>query len=74
MTVQVANVEKPLISTARLNEHGNDVNLHVHRPHVVNKATGERSDLRRVGRSYILDLWVWIGADGKAEPDFIRRR
>ena len=72
MTVQVANVRKPLISTAKLNDAGNDVNLHHDKPHIINRATGERSDLRRVGRAYLLDLWVWIDrnqSDGTKKDD-----
>ena len=62
MTVQVAPVTKPLVSTVRLNEAGNDVNLTAVEPHIFNKKTKERTKLRRVGRSYVLDLWVWIGS------------
>ena len=68
MTVQVAPVTKPLVSTVRLNETGNDVNLTAVEPHIYNKKTKERTKLRRVGRSYVLDLWVWIGTS-KAQRD-----
>ena len=60
MVIQVASVRKPLISTAKLNEAGNDVNLHSEKPHILNKDIGQKTDLRRVGRSYLLDLWVWV--------------
>ena len=60
MTVQVAKIRKPLISTIRLNEAGNDVNLHAVKPHVYHKASGEKTMLRREGKAYVMDLWVWV--------------
>ena len=65
MTLQVANVTKPLFSTTRLNDSGNDVNLTATDPHILHKETGERTALRRVGRACLLDLWVWV--DGKKQ-------
>ena len=58
MTVQVAPVRKPLISIARLSDAGNDVNLHADRPHILHKATGERTELRRGCKAYTVDMWV----------------
>ena len=63
MIVQVAPIRKALISTARLNDAGNDVNLHADRPHIIHKATGERTEPKRVGRAYTVDLWVWLSKD-----------
>ena len=60
MTVQVAKIRKPLISTVQLNEAGNDVNLHAIDPHVLHKASGEKTALRREGKSNIMDLWVLL--------------
>ena len=74
MTVQVAEVRKPLISTVKLNDAGNDVNLHADRPHILHKATGERTELRRVGKAYLLDMWVWVSCHGNRAADFSGRR
>ena len=43
MTVQVAPIRKALISMSRLNDAGNDVNLYADKPHIIHKATGERT-------------------------------
>ena len=64
--VQVAPVRKPLISSARLNETGNDVLLTRSRPRIINLKTKEVTMLRRIGRTIVLDLWVWVPA--KAKP------
>ena len=68
MTVQIAKVRKPLISTIRMNEAGNDVNLTCHKPHIINRKSGERTELRRVGKSYLLDMWIWVGGDKQGKP------
>ena len=85
VVVQVADVTKPLISTARLNETGHDVNLTADDPHIYHKKTGQRTKLRRVGRACVLDLWIWVGSEEQKKPkkgddemevdsDFSRRR
>ena len=57
LKVQVARVRKPLLSAAKLNEGGNTVILSETNPRVVNERTGEITKLKRIGRSFLLDLW-----------------
>ena len=57
MTVQIANVRKPLLSVARLNDTGNSVVLG-DQAYIKNKRTGEITMLKRVGRMFYLDLWI----------------
>ena len=54
-TVQVAGVRKPLASTAKLHDAGNDVSLHTGQPHILHKATSERIALTCVGKAYTAD-------------------
>ena len=72
ITFQVAPTRKPLVSIARLNDAGNDVNLHADRPHILHNATGERIELRRVGKAYTVDLSVWMCKDEKPEVAPVR--
>ena len=62
MVVQVADVSRPLLSASRLNDTGNSVELHPDNPRIKNLKTGEESRLRRVGKMFILDLWVEVPA------------
>ena len=48
MTVQVAPVRKPLLSTDRLNDAGNDVMLRMYKPYIKHIKTGEVTDIKRV--------------------------
>ena len=73
MIVQVAPVRKPLLSAAKMNEAGNDVNLAGKNPHILNTKTGEVTKLRREGRTYLLDLWVWTGSKSQGASVFTRR-
>jgi hypothetical protein len=57
---QVAPVRKPLMSVAKMNEAGNDVNLRGDRPHIMNVKTKAITALRREGKTFILDLWIKI--------------
>ena len=70
MTVQVAPVRKPLLSTDRLNDAGNDVMLRKYKPYIKNVKTGEVTDIKRVGRAYTVDMWVWVpkGPGGPRQP------
>jgi hypothetical protein len=75
---QVAPVRKPLMSVAKMNEAGNDVNLTGARPHILNTKTKQITDLRREGKTFILDLWVkHPGADNDlrtaTRPEVISR-
>jgi hypothetical protein len=58
ITFQVAPVRKPLISVAKMADAGNDIFLTADKPHIVNRATGQSTALRREGKTFILDLWV----------------
>ena len=71
MIVQVARISKPLLSVSRLNDTGNAVDLHPDQPTVENLKTGERTALRRVGKTFILDDWVEI-PDEKERSRFTR--
>jgi hypothetical protein len=57
ITFQVAPVRKPLISVAKMADAGNDIFL-TDKPHIINRATGQSTALRREGKTFILDLWV----------------
>ena len=57
-----------------MNDAGNDVNLHAEKPHILHKATGERTDLRRVGKAYLLDMWIWVEGQKSKASGFTRRR
>ena len=63
MVVQIADISRPLLSASRLNDTGNEVILHPERPVVRNLATGEEAALRRVGKTFLLDVWVEIPTD-----------
>jgi hypothetical protein len=65
---QVAPVRKPLMSVAKMNEAGNDVNLRGSNPHILNIKTREVTALRREGKTFILDLWVKIPRALKNKP------
>ena len=58
ITFQVAPVRKPLISVAKMADAGNDIFLTADKPHIVNRAIGQSTALRREGKTFILDLWV----------------
>ena len=69
MVVQVAEISRPLLSAARLNDTGNEVVLHPTRPIIRNLATKEETALRRVGNTFLLDVWVEIPkGEGFARP------
>ncbi len=55
---QVADVTKPLISVVKITEAGNDVILSKSNPRIVNRKTGEVTNLRRESNVFILDMWV----------------
>ena len=59
---QVAPVRKALISAAKMNEAGNDVNLRGDSPHILNLKTNQVTALRKEGKTYVLDLWVKTSA------------
>ena len=45
-------------------------------PHIVNVRTGQRTKLRRVGRSFLLDMWTFSPkskAAPRPEAGFTRR-
>jgi hypothetical protein len=45
-----------------MNEAGNDVHLQGNNPHIKNVKTGQTTKLRKQGRCYLLDLWIWVPA------------
>ena len=60
MVVQVAQIDKPLISVTRLNDTGHAVQMSSVHPHIKHEKSGEITKLRRRGKSFVLDLWVEI--------------
>ncbi len=60
MIVQVADMSRPLLSASRLNDTGNAVILPPGRPGGNNFKTGEEAERRRVGRTFLLDVWVEV--------------
>ena len=46
----VAGIRKPLISTAKLNDAGNDADLHADQPHILHEATNQCIALTYVGK------------------------
>ena len=68
MIVQVANIGKPLISASRLNDTGHSVHLHPNAPKVTNLKTGEETKLRRVGKTFLMDIWVELPAKPEHKP------
>ena len=68
MIVQVANIGKPLISASRLNDTGHSVHLHPNAPKVTNLKTGEETKLRRVGKTFLMDIWVELPATPEHKP------
>ena len=58
----MARIRKPLLSPAKMNELGNDVNLASKSPHIKNIKMGEVTRLKKRGRTFVLSMWVWIPA------------
>ena len=58
MKIQVANVERPLISTADLTAAGNTVALQETGGHILNNKTKRRIALVKKGNFYIFRMWV----------------
>ena len=58
LKIQVADVERPLISTADLTAAGNIVALEEKEGSIVNKKTGRKIVLPRKGNVYILRMWI----------------
>jgi hypothetical protein len=58
LTMQVADVERPLIAVSHLSEAGNDVILNKSGGKVVNLKTGKTIAVHRKGNLYVLRMWV----------------
>ena len=58
---QIAPVRKALISAAKMNDAGNDINLRGDRPHIMNVKTKQVIALRKEGKTYVFDLWTKSG-------------
>ena len=75
MTFQAGKVGRPLISTSRLEDVG--VNMHLMRgpggSHLMNAATGEGFDLRRVGGMYLLGMWCRVKQNTDSSVGFGRQ-
>ena len=46
---------------ARITEAGNAVHLDDKDPHILNKKTLEKTQLRKQGNIYVVDLWIKVG-------------
>ena len=78
LQIQVASVERPLISTADLTRAGNVVSLEEKEGYITNKATGKTILLPRRGNVYILRMWVAdeeqkAATGGTEAPGFTRQ-
>ena len=58
MSWTVCEVQRPLISVAKMVEAGNKVYLEDKNPRVVNCKTGQATALRKQNGVFVLDLWV----------------
>jgi len=58
MTVQVCDVNKPLLSVHKIVQAGNEVVFSRHGSYVKHEATGEKMHLRETGGMYMLKLWA----------------
>ena len=72
MTVQIADVKRPLCSVARLCDRGNRVVFDARGGAVQNLRTGVVTKFRREGGIYMLDLWLDQKSEGRS-PGFTRR-
>ena len=61
LTMQVADVERPLIAVSHLSEAGNDVILNKSGGKVVNLKTGKTIAVHRKGNLCVLRMWVKKG-------------
>ena len=72
MTVQVADVKRPLTSVARLCDRGNRVIFDAKGGAVQTQRTGVVTKIRRDGGIYMLDMWL-DQAHEFSPADFTRR-
>ena len=56
LTMQVADVERPLIAVSHLSEAGNDVMLGKRGGKIVNLKTGQTTNIERKGNLYVLKM------------------
>ena len=56
LTMQVADVERPLIAVSHLSEAGNDVTLGKRGGKIVNLKTGKTTNIERKGNLYVLKM------------------
>ena len=66
---QVAEADRPLLSTADLTAAGSKVEVADDGGKVVNKVTGKEIKIERRGNAYILRMWV----EGNEQPVFTRQ-
>ena len=64
MTWQVCDVQKALISAAKVVEAGNDVYLENANPRIVNRKTGQVTKLLKENGVFVVDLWIAVGNKG----------
>ena len=59
------------MSVARMVDAGNVVHFDDENPHIINKKTGEITNLRREGNVFVVDLWHMVppaGSGGTGSP------
>ena len=67
--MQIANVDRPLLSTADLTAAGNTVELSQTSGRITNRNTGKTMKLIRRGN--IFHLWMWV--EDSEKPVFVRQ-
>ena len=67
LTMQVADVERPLIAVSHLSEAGNDVHLNKKGGTIINQKTGKKIAIQRRGNLYVLRMWVKNGPKSKED-------
>jgi len=72
LRVQVANVQRPLISVTYLTKAGNKVVLGENGGEIINEKTGRKVKIQRKGGVYVLRMWVPRAAEGKKASGFPR--
>ena len=68
ITWEVCPVKRPLLSVARITKQGSEVYLGEEEAYIKNKATGQKTMLRREKNVWMLDVWDEPPATGFGRP------
>ena len=66
MTMQIAEIERPLIAVTHLSACGNRVTLGKDGGFIEHESTGRRIKIHRKGGVYIMRMWIPASASGAA--------